>query len=212
MAARRLRTLVYVDAFNLYYGCLKGTPYKWLDLARLCEAALPPNDVVAIRYFTARVSARGTDASAPTRQQIYLRALATLPTVSVHFGQFATHRVRLPLADPSPGGPRTAEVLRTEEKGSDVNLATAMLVDGFKGRFEAAVVVSNDSDLVAPIRAVREELGLVVGVLNPHHRTPSVLARHVDFVKPIRPSVVARSQLPDQLTDAVGTITKPERW
>tara|TARA_R110002072_G_scaffold29206_4_gene92759 strand:- start:564 stop:863 length:300 start_codon:yes stop_codon:yes gene_type:complete len=35
-----MRTCVYVDGFNLYYGALKRTPYKWLDLAALM-AALP---------------------------------------------------------------------------------------------------------------------------------------------------------------------------
>ena len=32
-----MRTRVYVDAFNLYYGALRGTPYKWLDLDALYQ-------------------------------------------------------------------------------------------------------------------------------------------------------------------------------
>lgn len=38
-------TNVYVDGFNLYYGCLKGTPYKWLDLGALFQALLPSNKI-----------------------------------------------------------------------------------------------------------------------------------------------------------------------
>ena len=49
---------VYIDGFNLYYGALRGTPYKWLDLARLCQALLPSDTIQEIKYFTARVSAR----------------------------------------------------------------------------------------------------------------------------------------------------------
>ena len=47
-------TNVYVDGFNLYYGCLKGTPHKWLDLEALCAVMMPTNDIKRIRYFTAR--------------------------------------------------------------------------------------------------------------------------------------------------------------
>lgn len=51
-------TNVYIDGFNLYYGCLKRSPYKWLDLGSLCSQLLPQNDIKRIRYFTARVKAR----------------------------------------------------------------------------------------------------------------------------------------------------------
>jgi hypothetical protein len=46
---------VYIDGFNLYYGALKGTPYKWLDLSRLCQTLLPSDTIHEIKYFTARV-------------------------------------------------------------------------------------------------------------------------------------------------------------
>jgi len=75
-----IKTYVYVDGFNLYYGALKGTPYRWLDLAELCRLMLPPNDVQRIRYYTARVGVRAGDPDQPVRQQAYLRALGTLPT------------------------------------------------------------------------------------------------------------------------------------
>ena len=55
---------------------------------------------------------------------MYLRALATMPHVSVRLGHFLTSTVRMPLVAPPPGGPRTVEVIKTKEKGSDVNLAT----------------------------------------------------------------------------------------
>jgi hypothetical protein len=71
-----LRTNVYVDGFNLYYGCLKGTPYKWLDLDALCRRLLPKHELGRIRYFTAIIAARPHDPSGPARQRAYLRALA----------------------------------------------------------------------------------------------------------------------------------------
>jgi len=122
-----LRTNVYVDGFNLCYGCLKGTPYKWLDLDAMCRRLLPKHELSRIRYFTAIISARPLDPSGPVRQQAYLRALATMPHVSIHLGHFLTSHVRMPLAVPPARGPRTVEVIKTEEKGSDVNLATYLL-------------------------------------------------------------------------------------
>jgi hypothetical protein len=60
---------VYVDGFNLYYGCLKGTPYRWLDLGALCRTLLPNDAILGIRYCTARVSARVSDPQKPIRQE-----------------------------------------------------------------------------------------------------------------------------------------------
>ena len=49
---------VYVDGFNLYYGALKRTPYKWLDLGKPAEMLLPGDTIQEVHYFTARVSSR----------------------------------------------------------------------------------------------------------------------------------------------------------
>src|SRR5664280_3088809 len=82
------------------------------------------------------------DPLAPVRQDLYLRALSTLPHVSTHLGHFLVTKTRMALATPPPAGPRTVEVLKTEEKGSDVNLATYLLADAFRGDCQTAVVLS----------------------------------------------------------------------
>lgn len=207
-----MKTNVYVDGFNLYYGCLRGTPYKWLHLGRLCDTLLKGNKVERIRYFTARVRPRSDDPDQQQRQQIYIRALETIPGLSVHYGHFLAHTVRMPLANPQTLGPKTVEVIKTEEKGSDVNLATHLLHDGFRGDYEVAVVVSNDSDLLEPIKVVRRELGLTVGILNPQKRPSRVLAREADFLKQIRAGALKASQFPATFNDAHGTVTKPANW
>jgi uncharacterized LabA/DUF88 family protein len=133
-------------------------PTDGLNLEALCQFLLPKNTISQIKYFTALVSARPNDLDQPLRQQLYLRALATLPKVSVHLGHFLSHQVTMALVVP-PGQPQKyARVIKTEEKGSDVNLATHLLHDAHMGRFDVAVVVSNDSDLLEPIRIVRQEL------------------------------------------------------
>lgn len=104
------------------------------------------------------------------------------------------------------------EVIKTEEKGSDVNLASHLLYDAFRGRFECAAIISKDSDLLEPIRIIRRELGLSVGLLNPGKKFSLALVPHVDFIKPIRRGVLMASQFPDELSDAKGTFRKPASW
>ncbi len=204
---------VYVDAFNLYYGCVKNTPYRWLNIASLCRKKLPQDQINHIKYFTALVSARPNDPDQPIRQQTFIRALETLPNLTVIYGSFLSSVVRMRLANPLPGGPTTIEVIKTEEKGSDVNLATHLLNDGHLGLYEGAVVISNDSDLVEPIKIVINQLGLPVGILNPYVNRPSrQLLQHATFFKHIRKNDLKASQFPHSLTDKNGTFRKPSSW
>lgn len=207
-----MRTFVYVDAFNLYYGALKRSPFRWLDLQKLCQLMLPKNDIQAIKYFTALVSARPGAADQPLRQQLYIRALKTIPDVEVIYGHYLTHVVRMPKVSPPGTKQEYVKVIKTEEKGSDVNLATHLVHDAHLDRFDIGVVISNDSDLLAPIRLIRSELGKKVGVLNPQKNPSRAILPHVDFFKQIRSGVLRDSQFPDTLTDKHGTITKPPRW
>lgn len=191
-----MRTNVYVDGFNLYYGAVKDSPYKWLDLGKLCSLLLPKHSINRIRYFTALVSPRSSDPQQPQRQQTCIRALKTISNLTVHFGEFYTHPKRLPLVNPLPNGPRTVEVLVTEEKGSDVNLATLLIVDGILKDYEVAVIVSIHSDLPLPMDFVRSTLKLPVGVLNPHQRQSRALSKVTTFYKRIRKGVLATCQFP----------------
>jgi hypothetical protein len=205
---------VYVDGFNLYYGCLKGTGYRWLDLEALCTLLLPNHDIRRIRYFTARISGRPDRPGSPTRQDTYLRVLASRPKLTIHYGKFLQSTVRMPLAAPEPGGPRTVEVTKTEEKGSDVNLAAYLLLDAFRNDSDMAVVISNDSDLCEPIRIVQEEFGMPVGLIIPHRRPSQALCRlGPAFVKQIRRGPLSASQFPEKVTDSCGRmIRKPSAW
>jgi hypothetical protein len=94
-----------------------------------------------------------------------------------------------------------------------VNIAAHLVNDGYKCRFQVAVIISNDSDLVEPIKIVQGELKLPVGVLNPIPAHPShELQRYATFVKPIRKGVLAASQFSPRLRDAAGEFYKPPMW
>ena len=200
--------------FNLYYRALKDTPFRWLDLRKLAETLFPYDDFHRVCYFTARLDARPGNPNQPRRQLIYLRALTALPGLDIYYGVFRSGVKRRPLVDPKQGPLSHVLVRDSEEKGSDVNLATRLLVDGFNGEYEQAVVVSNDADFAGAMRYVRDDLGLRVTLVNPDPRnsSPRELADAATYVKRLWKSHLRRSQLPDILRDEVGVITKPVEW
>jgi hypothetical protein len=209
---------VYVDGFNLYYGALRDTEFRWLDIRTFCQKLIPQNPIKRVRYFTAQVSARVTDPHGPARQDAYLRALQAVGGIDIHMGRFQQSKVRLPLAEESDNDrPRLVEVYKTEEKGSDVNLASYLLLDAFREESDIAVVVSNDSDLEAPIRIMIQELGVPVGLVNPHdakHRSHDLLKLGPLFYKNVRKNALRTSQLPNPVWDSQAGIAihRPATW
>ncbi len=152
-----MRTCIYVDGFNLYYGLLKQTSYKWLDLKTLFQRVLPSDCTVdTIKYYTAIVSARPNDPQAPIRQLAYLNALESyIPELKVKLGHFLSKEIDLPLAD---GSWKLVRVIKTEEKGSDANLAVHLVHDAWQHSFDCYAVVTNDSDLAEAFRIVSKVL------------------------------------------------------
>jgi hypothetical protein len=218
-----MRTIVYVDGFNLYFRLLQKRPgLKWLNIKALSERVLrPTNKVVAVRYYTARVSGR-LNPQGPGRQQLYLDALASVPEISVHMGTFLSSEKFAGMVHPpqfrpalalSPPWPDVVKVLKVEEKGSDVNLACHLLLDAFQNNFDVAAVLSNDSDLVEPIRIVTQILGKPVGLLSPVNNPNPELSRVSAFVRRISVSDLAASQFPNPL-DRPGkpSLTRPTAW
>ena len=208
-----MRTFVYIDGFNLYYRALKGTAYKWLDLKSMLVRLLPPqrHEILQIKYFTALVSGIA-DPGQPARQKAWLRAIqAHAPEISVHYGNFMTHEISLPQA-PLSIPPQFVRVVKTEEKGSDVNLAVHVVNDAAFNRYDCAAIISNDSDLAEALRLIREEHGKMVGLICPLLRGhPSgALQRHAHFTKHIRAGLLAATQLPSPIPGT--TIHKPEQW
>lgn len=163
VAGRTVRANVYIDGFNLYYGLKHyerlGRRYKWLDLAALCRAELPNDTIHRIRYCTALVQPRPYNPGQDIRQQIYLRALRTIPNLSIDYGHFLQSYVWMALRNPPPGGNAVVEVIKTEEKGSDVNLATRLLCDGFAGDYEVAVVIPTTLTFACPSRSFGSSCG-----------------------------------------------------
>lgn len=158
----------------------------------------------------------------------YWRALATVPEIVRVEGKYLELRKRLPWCEPAwlrstktwccrhPKlrrffGPILISVQKEEEKRSDVNLATQLLLDLFDDAFQCAVIISNDTDLLAPIQVARSRFKKSVGIMGGGHPNKT-LVDEADFYKEIRDGVLYDSQFPPVLTDAKGTFHKPKQW
>ncbi len=208
------RTFAYVDGLNLYNRMLRNKPNRrWLDLGSLMREVFPSATVGSIKYFTARV--KDFDRSgAPQRQDVYLRALATLEPIEIYFGKFRIDPRMRKLVTPLTDGTRFVEVLIPEEKGSDVNLASHLVFDGALDLYDTAVVVTNDSDFAEPIRLVASELGKQVVLLCPSKTIAGALsAVGAMAALSLQVNAILKSQFPDPVTDVGGrTISKPPGW
>ncbi len=209
---RPMPTNVYIDGFNLYYGLKNRWPeYKWLDIQSFCQSLLPQHHLNRIRYFTARVQ----NPRPAQNQRAYLRALETLPKVVNHYGYFASRDVQMPLSNPPASEPSLVSVRRSEEKQSDVNLATYLLLDCFRNDCTEAAIITNDSDLATPIQVVRDELKVRVGIINPQHRKfrSTLLSQAASWkFQDINRRHFRDNQFPPTITDAAGTFSKPSGW
>ena len=108
-----------------------------------------------------------------------------------------------------------AQVLRTEEKRSDVNLATLLMLDCVDDAFDEVVVISNDSDLALPIDYAVKRFNKTAGVINPQrYGKPSIeLSKVATWTyKKINPSVLSHSQFASVVKVGSGQVAKPTSW
>ncbi|MBX3435307.1 MAG: NYN domain-containing protein [Pirellulales bacterium] len=206
-----IRSIVYIDGFNLYYGALKNTAHKWLDLETLFRRLLPNDDVQRIYYFSAKVTG-----DAGRRQQRYLDALATLPLVTVVLGRYKEKQIKCRQPECTFQGNRHFKAM--EEKRTDVNIAVQMMDDAFNDRCNRFVVVSGDSDLVPPIARIKDlfpkkRISVYVPATNAI-RGAAVELRGIAHKDRLLPNnLIERCQLPHRIADGSGGwIEKPTEW
>jgi hypothetical protein len=217
-----VRTIVYVDGFNLYYGACRAPGRKWLDLSALASRLLPNDEIVEIAYCTANIKKDHSDPDKQDRQRLYHRALKTIHHLEIYRGRYLPKTVSGRLVDPVDGERLVRSVETYEEKGTDVNIASLLLADGYDKRYESAAVISNDGDLKMPIEIVRARLNLPVTVINPVLKrrgkkrsaalSPEPLPANAAFIQ-LRAKHVEECQFPNELTSPKGaTLIKPAVW
>jgi len=206
------RTIAYVDGFNLYYGALKNTPFKWLDLPLFIRSTYPQLSIKRVKLFTARVSSTAKDPNKSTRQDVYLRALSSNNKTSIYYGQFRKRTKKGELVNPIKGYRGIVKILIWEEKGSDVNLATHLMHDAYRGAFDEAIMVSDDADLIKPVELIVKNLHLPVHALTPQAGRSSQFDGIAKSTKHVSPSILASSQFQNSFNRRGSNFTKPSAW
>lgn len=203
------RVAVYVDGLNLYYGLRSRGwhRYYWLDLLRLAEHLLRHGQrLVIVRYFTARVEYQAHDPQRYARQDTYLKALETLPYLTIQYGHHLPKNVTCQRCG--------ATWTTFEEKMTDVNIAVALLRDAQADVFDTAIVISADSDLTGPLETVLQsnpEKRVVVAF--PPNRASKRLRSVATASFTLGRKLISDSQLPSEVIDENGyTLQKPSRW
>jgi len=224
-----VKTNFYVDGYNLYYGCLKHSPFKWLDLKSLLADKIlhtqdPNSELGMIKFFTAdvrsKIASRGQ--SAQIAQFQYHRGLEQLypNEISIIKGFYSLERANLPVFKQPPNKEDRVEVWRLEEKQTDVNIVLEAYRDASKGLVQQLVFVTNDSDIEPALKAIREDfgdtvrIGVVVPRLKSNHRPSNVsLSQYADWTRHhILEDELQNSQLPDQIPTRKKPIKRPDYW
>jgi uncharacterized LabA/DUF88 family protein len=220
---KNIKTIVYIDGYNLYYGLLRGTKFKWLDVVKLFDKhVLDKNaELIEVRYYTAPVLGRMSDDPRSTqRQRQYLQALKIINPnrLKIIEGQIVASKPYQRLVEPIPQAPElvVVQVFNFTEKKTDVNLASDLIAGAWKALYEQAIICSNDSDLEAALASVKKDhphirIGIVAPIaLNAHRHISGDLKRHADWKKTLTLTQVSKSQLPLKIPGS--KIQKPETW
>lgn len=203
------RVVVYIDGFNLYFG-LKARGWRrfyWLDPRLLARNLLKPRQqLVCVKYFTARISAHPSDPGKQKRQATWLEALETLPDTKVFYGHYLPKEQRCFNCG--------ATWIAHEEKMTDVNIAVELLRDAYDDQFDTALVISADSDLAPPIEAVLTKFPRKrVIVICPPERQSKKLETVASAMFRLGRKMLQDSQLPDTYAKPDGYVLKrPESW
>ena len=218
-----MRTVVYVDGYNLYYGLLRKTTLKWLDLFALFRDHVldPEAELIQVRYYTAPVLGRMCDSpESPQRQRRYLQALRKMypEKIAIIEGKILATTPFQRLVKPIAEAPdlQMVQVYDFNEKKTDVNLAADLIAGAWTGAYDQAVVCSNDTDLEAALSTVRQHhpsirLGVVAPIPGDDHRRISTdLSRHAHWSKPLSPVHLKNAQLPERIPHSA--LHKPDTW
>jgi uncharacterized LabA/DUF88 family protein len=218
MDPKKKTAIVYIDGLNLYKQKLVHHPdLKWLNVLKLCELMLPSHEIVKVRYFTSKVKPGALDTESPKRQEEYWRALMTLgDRISMHFGQMLSSSRLYPAVPQRIDGDGNLVLLKvkkTEEKGTDVSLASYMVLDAAKNPADLHVLLSSDSDFEPTLQILKKELDVQFGLFSPIEKpSTSLLNSGPVLVKIVRRSFLENSQFSIELEDKTGPIVKPIEW
>ena len=221
-----MKTIAYVDGYNLYHGRLKHTQFKWLDLRGLLTSILriqnAPTQLIAVKFFTANIKARFArrGQQSTVAQDTYHRAL-TASGVQLVFGRFTLSQEWLPRCEKGLTLNRDDRVgvWVLGEKRTDVQLALHVYRDAVITDCEQMVICTNDSDLAPALEFLREDHPEIkTGIILP--RPPELEARKSKTLQElahwtrdhILDKELAAHQFPNRVPTRKKPADKPTHW
>jgi 6-hydroxy-3-succinoylpyridine 3-monooxygenase len=210
------RSTIYIDGFNLYYGALRHTPNKWLDLQKYFIQVRSDEDIQQIWYFTAEVSG-----ATGVKQKAYLDALSTCSLVTTVRGVFKKKELKCGVRSCSYSDPASGKKFsRYEEKQTDVNIAIRIVRDAYEKQLENIILVSGDSDLVPSLALAREispatKITVYVPSRHPQRLQATGELRSIaDKVKALPLNNLSKAQFPMEVIGNGGKVLcrKPTDW
>jgi len=231
----KLRTRIYVDGYNFYYGCLKGSSYKWLDLEVVFSTILSTilfevNGTAArfdllplgIKYFTAPILQKFAKTNeSVARQTSYHAALKAHmgQSISIIEGRYDSREARAyeAIKGQKPRDSDLKDIWKLEEKESDVSLALHAFGDAIQDEVDHVVFVTNDTDLVPAMKMIRQKTRASIGLIVPSRenvRKPNAsLVELADWTRRnLKDEELERSQMPTPIRGNNRTIHKPVTW
>ncbi|SHN92381.1 hypothetical protein BHECKSOX_586 [Bathymodiolus heckerae thiotrophic gill symbiont] len=224
-----MRTIVYIDGFNFYYGRLKTTSYKWLDLFKLFDEQLikeinPETELLTVKLFTADIKAKFSRLGKESEhsQRIYHMALLAMPkNVEIIKGYYSTERSKPLRYKNPPDKDDKIDAWKLEEKQTDVKMALEIYHDVVTNQCDQIVICTNDTDLVPPLELVKK--------YHPHIEIGSIIPRPKNSKRPASQSIIelsdwSRSYITDAELEACqlpyiihkpngrGVYRKPKHW
>jgi len=200
------RVVAYVDGYNLYYGLrYKGWKrFYWLNIQAMVQNLLKPDQtLVSTKYFTTVIK-RPT--AKRKRQAVFLDALRTLSEFNIFYGHWLSNPVTCRKCG------HTYEAYH--EKMTDVNIAVELMSDAFQDHVDVALLVSADSDLVGPVKAIRELFPRKrVVIAFPPKRVSAALKAAGHGHTFIGRNVLSKSVFPDKVVKPDGfVLCRPTEW
>jgi uncharacterized LabA/DUF88 family protein len=202
---RKEKVIAYIDGFNLYFGMVEaGFNYcKWLNLKLLVENLLKTNqELIEVKYFTSRVS---NNPDKQKRQSLYIDALESIG-IKIIYGNYQDGKIECL---------RCGHIWKSaKEKMTDVNIATAIIIDAYKNKYDIAMLISGDTDLIPPIRevhAIFKDKRILIAFPPKRHNKVLAIAAKGSFI--IGRKKLVESQLDEEIISLAGyKIIIPNSW
>jgi len=225
-----MKTIVYVDGYNFYFGVLRGTPYKWLDIVatvkHICHIQNPNIDVTSVKFFTAPVITRLATQGEKSQQSqdVYHKALLNRhpETIEIINGYYLMEKGTPPKYKTPVDKKDRVDVWKLEEKQTDVNIALHLYRDAVKRQCEQAVLVSSDSDLESALKFISADFpDHKIGLILPRRQSGDDkqrpvnkgLSNYSDWTRQhVLDEELEKFQLPSRVPTKKKPAIKPDYW